>query len=88
MFLGKEVAIRTAYGNGLKSIGDGDTENVVIALDGDTSGSTMSCHIAKAHPKKFIECFIAEQNMISIAQGLSARGKIPFSSAFGAFMSR
>lgn len=89
VLLGKDVAIRTAYGNGLKSAGDADGENnLVMALDGDTSTSTMSCNLAKAHPKKYVECFIAEQNMVSIAQGLSARGKIPFASAFGAFMSR
>eukprot|EP00331_Platyophrya_macrostoma_P022163 CAMPEP_0176444270 /NCGR_PEP_ID=MMETSP0127-20121128/22959_1 /TAXON_ID=938130 /ORGANISM="Platyophrya macrostoma, Strain WH" /LENGTH=624 /DNA_ID=CAMNT_0017829739 /DNA_START=31 /DNA_END=1905 /DNA_ORIENTATION=- len=85
---GKDVAIRTAYGNALKSLGDQDTQGLLMALDGDTSTSTMACYLAKAHPKKYVECYIAEQNMVSIAQGLSCRGKIPFASAFGAFMSR
>src|SRR5262249_46323979 len=44
--------------------------------------------LLKAHPKRFFEMFIAEQNMVGVATGLAARGKIPFVSTFAAFLTR
>lgn len=84
--LGKEVATREAYGEGLARLG---AENpLVVALDGDTKNSTYSEKFMKAHPERFFEGFIAEQNMVGAAVGLSAMGKIPFSSTFACFLTR
>src|SRR5207244_8253605 len=57
-------------------------------LDGDTKNSTFSEKLLKAQPKRFLEMFIAEQNMVGVAAGLAARGKIPFVSTFAAFLTR
>lgn len=82
----KPVATRRAYGNALKNIFTAHPNMVV--LDGETSNSTFAELFAKEHPKNYVECFIAEQNMAGIALGLSRRGKIPFASTFAAFWSR
>src|SRR5207302_3370458 len=60
----------------------------VLALDGDTKNSTYSEKLLKAHPERFLEMFIAEQNMVDVAMGLAARGKIPFVSTFACFLTR
>src|SRR5207244_2747933 len=57
-------------------------------LDGDTKNSTFSEKLLKAQPKRFLEMFIAEQNMVGVAAGLAARGKVPFVSTFAAFLTR
>jgi transketolase len=85
---GKQVSTREAYGQALKKLGEQDKFNHVIALDCDVKNSTMSEYYEKAYPEKFINCYIAEQNMISVALGVSKRNKIPFCSTFGAFYSR
>lgn len=59
-----------------------------MAVDGDTKNSTFSLTFKKAHHEKFVECFIAEQNMVSVATGFGCRRKVPFASTFGAFFSR
>jgi len=59
-----------------------------VALDGDTKNSTYSEKLFKAHPERFLEMFIAEQNMVGVAMGLAARGKIPFVSTFACFLTR
>jgi len=82
----KPVATRKAYGNALVNIFPAYPNMVV--LDGETSNSTFAETFAKAHPHKYIESFIAEQNMVGMALGLSRRGKIPFVSTFAAFFSR
>jgi len=84
--LGDMVATRQSYGSGLAKLGSADPS--VVSLDGDVKNSTFSQVFAKAHPKRFIECFIAEQNMVGMAMGLSTCGKIPFVSTFGAFLTR
>ena len=84
----KEVATRTGYGNGLKKLGEQDRTSTIFALDADTKTSTMSNILLQAFPEKFLECYIAEQNMISVAQGFASRGKIPFCSTFAAFFTR
>ncbi len=83
---GEMVATREAYGNALVRLGA--AEKRIVALDGDTKNSTFAEKFAKAHPERFFECFIAEQNMVGVAAGLAARGKIPFVSTFGAFLTR
>lgn len=84
----KQVSTREAYGLALKKLGLQDNFNHIIALDGDVKNSTMAEYYEKVHPEKFINCFIAEQNMVSVALGVSKRNKIPFCSTFGAFYSR
>jgi transketolase len=80
------VATREAYGDALVKLADADSR--IVALDGDTKNSTFSEKLLKAHPERFFEMFIAEQNMVGAATGLAARGKIPFVSTFAAFMTR
>ena len=84
--LGQEVATREAYGAALARAGDANPR--IVALDGDTKNSTFSERFMKAHPDRFFECFIAEQNMVSAAVGLGAMGKIPFASTFACFLTR
>lgn len=83
---GESVATREAYGDALVKVADKDPR--VVALDGDTKNSTFSEKFLKAHPERFFEMFIAEQNMVGVATGLAARGKIPFVSTFAAFLTR
>ncbi len=83
---GEVVATREAYGHALTKLGTCDP--TVVALDGDTKNSTYSEYFLKAYPDRFVECFIAEQNMVGIAIGLSSLGKIPFASTFASFMTR
>lgn len=84
--MGDEIATREAYGEALVRLGAARSN--VVALDADTKNSTFSDKFMKAFPDRFVECFIAEQNMISVAAGLSAVGKIPFASTFAVFLSR
>jgi transketolase len=84
--LGDSVATREAYGDALARLGDRNP--LAVALDGDTKNSTFSEKFMKAHPDRFFESFIAEQDMVGAASGLSAMGKIPFASAFACFLTR
>jgi len=84
--LGEEVATRKAYGDALVALG-ADLPRVV-ALDGEVSNSTYAMEFAKTYPGRFFEMFIAEQQMIAAAVGLSVRHYIPFASTFAAFFSR
>jgi transketolase len=82
----KPTATRRAYGNALVNIYEA-YPNIVV-LDGETSNSTYAEIFKKAHPDKYFEMYIAEQNMVGVATGLARRGKIPFLSTFAAFLSR
>jgi transketolase len=84
--IGDSVATREAYGDALVRLGTADSR--IIALDGDTKNSTFTEKLQKARPNQFLEMFIAEQNMVGVATGLAARGKIPFVSTFAAFLTR
>jgi len=84
--LGDLLATREAYGNAITRIGDVDGR--VVALDGDTKNSTYAEKFFKKHGERFTECYIAEQNMVGLAAGLGARGKVPFVSTFACFMAR
>jgi transketolase len=84
--LGEEVATRKAYGDALKALGDGRGD--VVALDGEVSNSTFAELFAKAHPDRYFEMFIAEQQLVAAAVGLQVRGWKPFASTFAAFFSR
>jgi transketolase len=83
---GKQVATREAYGVALRKLGAANP--AVVALDGDVKNSTYSEKFLQAYPERFFESFIAEQNMVGMAAGMSAVGKIPFSSTFACFLSR
>lgn len=82
---GDKVATRKAYGDALKAIGARQT---VVAMDGEVSNSTFADEFAKAYPDRYFEMFIAEQQMIATAVGMSVRHYIPFASTFAAFLSR
>jgi len=85
--LGEMVATRLAYGTALVKLGANSKR--VIALDGDTKNSTFSDKFRKAYPDRFIECFIAEQNLVGVAVGCSTRGRtVPFTSTFATFYTR
>jgi transketolase len=84
----KQVSTREAYGYALRKLGEQDKDFNIIALDCDVKNSTMAELYEKEHPEKFVNCYIAEQNMISVALGVSKRNKIPFCSTFGAFYTR
>src|SRR3954462_14635496 len=80
------VATRKAYGEALAALADirGD----VVALDGEVSNSTHSEEFRKAHPDRYFEMFIAEQQLVAAAVGMQVRGWTPFVSTFAAFLSR
>jgi len=80
------VATRKAYGDALKALGAANPN--VIAVDGEVSNSTYADEFAKAYPDRFFEQFIAEQQLVATAVGMSVRGKIPFASTFAAFFTR
>ncbi|MBI5863820.1 MAG: transketolase [Planctomycetes bacterium] len=80
------LATRKVYGAALKIAGDLIPQ--VVCLDADVSNSTFAEIFGKAHPDRFFECKIAEQNMVSAAAGLSAAGYIPFVNSFAKFISR
>jgi len=84
--VGSQVATRKAYGDALAALGSARPD--VVALDGEVSNSTFSEVFGMAHPERFFEMFIAEQQMIAAAVGLQAVGWRPFASTFAAFLSR
>ncbi|NQT30900.1 MAG: transketolase family protein [Deltaproteobacteria bacterium] len=79
-----EVSLRETYGKTLLELGMENQD--IVVLDADLSRSTMTHFFARELPERFFECGIAEQNMISIAAGLAASGKIPFASTFAVFV--
>ncbi|XP_077981165.1 transketolase-like isoform X2 [Glandiceps talaboti] len=82
-----KVATRVAYGTALVKLGKNNER--VIALDGDTKNSTFSETYKKAFPDRYIECYIAEQNLVGIAIGAACRNRtIAFASTFACFLSR
>jgi len=84
--LGAKVATREAYGEALVAVGA--VRSNVIVLDGEVSNSTFADKFKKAYPDRFIEVYIAEQQLVSAAVGLQALQKIPYASTFAAFLSR
>jgi transketolase len=84
--LGTQVATRSAYGDALKALGDARPD--VVALDGEVSNSTYAEIFKKAHPDRYFEQYICEEQMVGSAVGLGVRGYQPFASTFAAFLSR
>lgn len=79
----KKIATREGYGNALAELG-ARHDNLVV-LDADLAGSTKTGIFRKAFPERHINCGIAEQNMMSVAAGLAATGKVVFASSFAMF---
>ncbi len=79
----KKIATREGYGNTLKELGE-EYPNLVV-LDADLAEATKTGIFKKAYPDRFIDCGIAESNMMGVAAGLSLVGKIPFVSSFAMF---
>ena len=84
--LGEKIATRKAYGEALAALGGERAD--VVALDGEVSNSTFAEIFRDAHPERYLEMYIAEQQLVAAAVGLQVLGWKPFASTFAAFMSR
>jgi transketolase len=84
--IGEKVATRKAYGDALVALGARDSK--VVALDGEVSNSTFAEEFTRAFPERYFEMFIAEQQMVAAATGLTVRGYKAFASTFAAFLTR
>ncbi len=80
------VATRKAYGDAITALGHARGD--VVALDGEVSNSTHAEEFAAAHPERYFEMYIAEQQMVAAAVGMQVRGWTPYASTFAAFLSR
>jgi transketolase len=80
------LATRKAYGEALVALGD--VREDVVVLDAEVSNSTYSEDFKKAHPERFFEMYIAEQQMVAAAVGMSVVDLVPFASTFAAFLTR
>jgi transketolase len=80
------IATRKAFGTALADLGAASSQ--IVCLDGDVKNSTYTEDFEHVYPDRFVQCLVAEQNMVSVAVGLERRGKIPFAATFGAFFSR
>jgi transketolase len=83
--LGAKVATRLAFGQALAAVG---ARGTVVALDGEVDNSTHLEEFAKVYPERYFEIYIAEQQLVAAAVGLSVRGYIPFAATFAAFFTR
>ncbi|MCE5327097.1 MAG: transketolase [Planctomycetaceae bacterium] len=84
--VGSAEATRMAFGDALMAVGALRPE--VVVLDGEVSNSTFTDKFGKAYPSRFFEMYIAEQQLVCAAIGLSVLGKIPFAATFAAFFTR
>ncbi|HEY8979344.1 MAG TPA: transketolase [Streptomyces sp.] len=84
--VGEEVATRAAFGDALAALGS-ERDDVVV-LDGEVGDSTKAEAFEKAHPERYFECYIAEQQLVAAAVGMRARGYVPFAATFAAFLTR
>lgn len=76
-------ATREAFGEALAEIG---SDERIVVVDGDVNNSTFTNHFAEKYPKRFFNAGIAESNMVGIAAGLAASGKIPVAASFSIFL--
>ena len=83
MAMGKKIATRESYGNTLVELAKEHDDLVV--LDADLAGATKTSIFQKAYPDRFIDCGIAEGNMMGVAAGLATTGLVPFASSFAMF---
>ncbi len=79
----KKIATRASYGNALAELGK--VHEDLIVLDADLAAATQTGVFKKVFPERHIDCGIAECNMVGIAAGLAATGKVPFASTFAMF---
>ena len=79
----KKIATRESYGNALAELGAEHKD--VVVLDADLAAATKTGVFKKAFPERFIDCGIAESNMMGVAAGLAATGLVPFASSFAMF---
>ncbi len=79
----KKIATRESYGNALVELGKAHED--VVVLDADLAAATKTGTFKKAFPERHIDCGIAECNMIGVAAGIAATGKVPFASSFAMF---
>ena len=79
----KKIATRESYGKALAELGTEHKD--VVVLDADLAEATKTGIFKKVHPERFIDCGIAESNMMGVAAGLAAAGKVSFSSFFSMF---
>ena len=79
----KKIATRESYGNTLKELAAKNPD--VVVLDADLAAATKTGIFKKEYPDRFIDCGIAEANMMGVAAGLATCGKIPFASSFAMF---
>ena len=84
--LGEKIATRATFGAALKRLGDENPR--IIGLDADVKNSTMAIKLFEAHPDQFVNCFVAEQNLVGVSLGVGARGYVPFCATFGTFFTR
>lgn len=84
--IGEQVLVRQAFGDALCQAGE--LLDNLICLDAEVSNSTYTDIFLKQFPERFIECFVAEQAMVGIAQGLAALGDCALVATFGAFLTR
>jgi transketolase len=82
----KEIATRKGFGDGLAALASVNPR--VVVLDGDVKNSTYTEEFEKVARDRFLQCYIAEQNMTGVAMGLAARGRVPFVSTFACFLTR
>ena len=80
--MAEKIATREAYGNALAEFGE---KYDFVVLDADLAAATKTGVFKKKFPERFFDCGIAEGNMVSVAAGLAAAGKIPFASTFAMF---
>jgi transketolase len=83
--LGAKVATRLAFGQALAAVG---VRSDVVALDGEVGNSTHAEEFDKVYPERYFEIFIAEQQLVAAAVGMSVRGYVPFAATFAAFFTR
>jgi transketolase len=83
--LGAKVATRKAFGASLAAVG---ARSNVVALDGEVDNSTYAADFGKAYPERYFEMFIAEQQLVAAAVGMSVRRYVPFAATFAAFFTR
>ena len=79
----EQIPTRSGYGEGLLELGEMDER--VVVLTADLAESTRAEAFGKKYPERFIECGVAEQNMMGIAAGLALYGKVPFVSSYAVF---
>jgi transketolase len=84
--VGEEVATRLGFGEALAALAASDGR--IVALDGEVGNSTYTELFADAHPERYFEMYIAEQQLIATAVGFQVRGWVPFAATFAAFLSR